>query len=163
VKFAAALFVYAGAMVIANLTVAAFGPAIAPVNAFLFIGLDLALRDWMHERLTRKEMALLILGAGLCTLALNPAAGRIAAASTLSFVLASMVDWATFSALRGPWLRRSFASNVAGASIDSMLFPILAFGGLPVELMAWQFVAKVSGGALWALLLSRLGRRGAVA
>ena len=42
---AVALVVYTLAMTAANLSVAAFGPSVTAINAFVLIGLDLALRD----------------------------------------------------------------------------------------------------------------------
>ena len=55
-----AIFAYAFSMTAANLSVAAFGPLVTPLNAFLFIGLDLVLRDWLHVRLRFYQMAGLI-------------------------------------------------------------------------------------------------------
>jgi len=52
-----AISIYASAMVLANLSVAAFGPSISPINAFILIGLDLALRDWLHVRLKTTLLA----------------------------------------------------------------------------------------------------------
>lgn len=153
-----ALVVYAATIVVANLLVAQFGPVITPVLAFVCIGLDLALRDWLQLRLTRWHMAALILGTGALTFALNPAAERIALASAASFVLAATADWLTFNTLAGSWLRRSIGSNVAGAAVDSLVFPTLAFGALLPGIVAAQFVAKTAGGALWAWLLSRRTR-----
>jgi uncharacterized PurR-regulated membrane protein YhhQ (DUF165 family) len=150
-----ALFVYAAAMTLANLTVAAFGPAISPVNALVLVGLDLALRDYLHVRLKPWQMAALIASAGLLTFALNPAAGKIAVASSVAFTAAALVDWVTFLRLRGTWLFRANGSNVAGAAVDSIIFPTLAFGALMPHIVAMQFVAKVAGGAMWAWLLSR--------
>jgi hypothetical protein len=146
-------------MVLANLSVAAFGPSVSPINAFLLIGLDLALRDWLHVRLKAWQMLGLILATGLITFALNPAAGKIAIASACAFSAAALVDWATFLRLRGSWLRRSNGSNVAGAAVDSLLFPTIAFGALMPHIVAMQFVAKVAGGALWALLLAKVQQR----
>ena len=40
---------YLAAIVLANLSVAHFGPASTPYNAFLFIGLNLATRDRLHD------------------------------------------------------------------------------------------------------------------
>ena len=40
---------YLAAVVAANLSVAAFGPAASIVNAFLFVGLDLTARDRLHD------------------------------------------------------------------------------------------------------------------
>lgn len=150
-----AVLIYAAAMTLANLSVAAFGPAISPVNAFLLIGLDLALRDWLHVRLKPGQMLALIVAAGVLTYAMNPAAGRIAVASSAAFTAAALVDWATFARLRGTWLYRANGSNVAGAAVDSLVFPTLAFWVLMPHIIALQFAAKVAGGAMWSWVLSR--------
>ncbi len=151
----AAIFVYAAAMTLANLSVAAFGPWVSPINAFVLIGLDLALRDWLHVRLKVWQMGALIAFTGLLTYALNPSAGMIAVASSVAFTAAALVDWATFANLRGSWLRRANGSNIAGAAVDSLIFPTIAFGALMPHIVAMQFVAKVAGGAIWSWLLSR--------
>jgi hypothetical protein len=150
---ALALLAYAAAMVAANLIVAALGPWISPVNAFFLIGLDLALRDWLHVRLKAWQMLALIVCTGALTYLLNPAAGMIAVASTVAFTAAALVDWAVFARLPGSWLRRSNASNVAGAAVDSLIFPTLAFGALMPQIVLLQFAAKVAGGAVWSYLL----------
>jgi queuosine precursor transporter len=150
-----AILIYASAMTLANLSVAAFGPRVTPINAFVLIGLDLALRDWLHVRLKPWQMGALIACTGLLTYALNPAAGMIAIASSVAFTAAALVDWATFARLRGSWLYRANGSNMAGAAVDSLLFPTIAFGALMPGIVAAQFVAKVAGGAVWSWLLLR--------
>lgn len=150
-----AIAIYAAAMTVANLTVAAFGPWVSPINAFFLIGLDLALRDWLHVRLKVWQMGALIASTGLLTYALNPAAGAIAVASAAAFTAAALVDWATFARLKGSWLVRANGSNVAGAAVDSILFPTIAFGALMPHIVAAQFVAKVAGGAVWAYAIKR--------
>jgi uncharacterized PurR-regulated membrane protein YhhQ (DUF165 family) len=150
-----ALIAYAVAMVAANLLVATFGPAISPINAFLLIGLDLTLRDWLHVRLKTWQMGGLILGTGALTYLLNPAAGMIAVASAVSFLVAALVDWAIFVKTTGSWIKRANVSNTAGAAVDSLLFPTIAFGALMPEIVALQFVAKVSGGAVWSYVLEK--------
>ena len=150
-----ALIAYAVAMVAANLLVATFGPAISPINAFLLIGLDLTLRDWLHVRLKTWQMGGLILGTGALTYLLNPAAGMIAVASAVSFLVAALVDWAVFLKTTGSWIKRANVSNTAGAAVDSLLFPTIAFGALMPEIVALQFVAKVSGGAVWSYVLEK--------
>ena len=150
-----ALIAYAVAMVAANLLVATFGPAISPINAFLLIGLDLTLRDWLHVRLKTWQMGGLILGTGALTYLLNPAAGMIAVASAVSFLVAALVDWAIFVKTTGSWIKRANVSNTAGAAVDSLLFPTIAFGALMPEIVALQFVAKVSGGAIWSYVLEK--------
>lgn len=154
-----AILIYAAAMTAANLSVAAFGPAISPLNAFVLIGLDLALRDWLHVRLKAWQMLALIVAAGALTYLLNPASGKIAVASSVAFTAAALVDWATFARLRGTWLFRANGSNVAGAAVDSLIFPTLAFGELMPHIVALQFVAKVAGGAIWAWVLARTAQR----
>ena len=149
----AAIFTYAIAMTLANLSIATFGVWVSPINAFIFIGLDLALRDWLHIKLKMWQMGALIVSTGLLTYALNPAAGMIAIASALSFMLAALVDWAVFTKITGSWFKRANVSNVAGAAVDSIAFPTIAFGVLMPEIIAMQFIAKVFGGAIWSLVL----------
>jgi uncharacterized PurR-regulated membrane protein YhhQ (DUF165 family) len=148
-----AIGIYAVAMTLANLSVAAFGPAISPLNAFLFIGLDLTLRDWLHVRLKIWQMGCLILVSGLLTLLLNPATGKIALASAIAFTVAAAVDWSVFAKLKGTWQARANASNAAGALVDSLLFPTIAFGALMPHIIAMQFIAKTFGGFLWSIIL----------
>lgn len=148
--------VYAMAMTLANLSVAAFGPAISPVNSFFLIGLDLALRDLLHTKLNQKQMFGLILVTGALTYVLNPKAGVIAVASACAFTFAALTDWAVFSKARGSWFKRSNTSNVAGAAVDSFVFPTMAFGTLMPHIVAMQFVAKVAGGAFWAYVIQKI-------
>ena len=150
-----AIAAYAAAMILANLSVAAFGPWVSPINAFVLIGLDLALRDWLHVRLRAWQMGTLIAGTGALTYLLNPAAGMIAIASSAAFTATAVVDWATFARLRGSWMFRANGSNVAGAAVDSLVFPTLAFGALMPQIVLAQFAAKVAGGAVWAWIIGR--------
>lgn len=150
-----AILIYAVAMTAANLSVAAFGPWISPINSFFLIGLDLALRDWLHIRMKAWQMLVMIISSGVITYLLNPSAGKIAVASSVAFTSAALVDWATFTKLRGTWLFRSNGSNVAGAVVDSLIFPTLAFGALMPHIVALQFAAKVGGGSLWAWAINR--------
>jgi uncharacterized PurR-regulated membrane protein YhhQ (DUF165 family) len=150
-----AIGIYAIAMTLANLSIAQWGPWVSPINAFLFIGLDLALRDLLHTRLKAWQMGGLIAATGLLTYVLNPAAGMIAIASAVSFTAAAVVDWGVFIKASGTWFARSTKSNIAGAAVDSLIFPTLAFGVLMPHIVALQFAAKVAGGAVWAWLIQR--------
>lgn len=151
-----AIAIYALAMTAANLSISHFGPWISPINSFLFIGLDLALRDLLHQRLKAWQMGCLIACTGLLTYILNPAAGMIAIASAVSFTAASVIDWAVFAKLTGTWIKRANGSNIAGAAVDSVVFPTLAFGVLMPQIVAMQFAAKVAGGAFWAYVISKV-------
>jgi uncharacterized PurR-regulated membrane protein YhhQ (DUF165 family) len=149
-----AIAVYAVAMTLANLSVAAFGPSVTAINAFVLIGLDLALRDWLHVRLKVWQMGGLIAITGILTFLLNPTAGKIAVASAIAFTAAALVDWVTFARIKGNWMFRANGSNVAGAAVDSVIFPTIAFGSFMPQVVLIQFIAKVGGGALWALLIN---------
>lgn len=151
-----AILIYAAAMTLANLSVAMFGPSVTPINAFVLIGLDLALRDWLHVRLRQWQMLALISATGMLTYMLNPAAGMIAIASAASFTVAALADWGTFAKLKGSWLMRANGSNVVGAAVDSLVFPTIAFGALMPQIVLMQFAAKVIGGAAWAFVLQKV-------
>ena len=149
------LIAYALAMTLANLSAAKFGPAVTPINAFVLIGLDLALRDWLHIRLRHWQMFFLISATGGLTYFFSQSAGSIAIASAISFTVAAIADWAVFSRMSGSWIKRANGSNIAGAAVDSVLFPTIAFGELLPEIVVLQFIAKILGGAVWAFFLSK--------
>lgn len=148
--------IYIAAMVAANLSIAYFGPASAPVNAFLFIGFDLAMRDWLQEQFKHRTMMILILCASAITYVTVPGAGMIAVASAVAFLLAASCDYATFTVSGGPWLRRSSISNLVGAAVDSVAFTTIAFGAVMPDIILLQFCAKVAGGSIWSLALDKL-------
>ena len=148
------------AIVLANLSVAYFGPASTPINAFLLIGLDLSLRDRIHEKWHGKGLGLKMLGliaaGALVTWVLNKDAGMIGIASIVAFAGALVADallYERFFSL--PKLQKMNISNVGGAAVDSILFPTIAFGTLMPGIIVLQFLAKVIGGAVWAWVLSR--------
>ena len=148
-----AILAYAFAMTAANLLIVKFGVWMSPLNSFLLIGLTLVLRDWLHIRLKTWQMALLITASGTITYLLNPAAAQIAIASSVAFTLAALVDWVIFAKAKGTWFKRSNVSNVAGAAVDSVAFPTIAFGVLMPEIVLAQFAAKIVGGYIWSLAL----------
>jgi hypothetical protein len=151
---------YLTAIVAANLTTAAFGPAWSIVNAFLFIGLDLTARDKLHDAwhghgLAWKMAALVATGSALSWL-LNRNAGMIAVASFVAFACAAVADTLVYALLRKrSYMQRVNGSNLAGAAVDSVIFPTIAFGGVMPLVTLGQFVAKVLGGFVWSLVLRR--------
>ena len=156
------VIIFIGAMVVANLTIAAFGPWFSPINAFLLIGLDLVVRDRLHDKWSGKRLPLkmfgLISAAAVITYAFNPAATFIAVASVAAFVLAMTVNTAIYYLVHNkPWMIRSNLSNTGGAAADSVTFPTIAFGSLMPEIIALQFVCKVLGGFLWSAAFKKWG------
>lgn len=157
---------YLAAVILANLSVALFGPSISIVNAFVFIALDLSSRDRLHERWHGKHLwrnMLGLIGAGSMISALiNWNAAAIALASFSAFLAAGIVDAVVYQLLnkRSRWVKMN-GSNLFSAAVDSIIFPALAFGW-PIMwgIVIGQFAAKVIGGAIWSyLLVSPIGRK----
>lgn len=155
--------IYLAAIVAANLLVTQFGPASSIYIAFVFIGADLTVRDKLHDqwhgRQLLPKMAGLIVAGSLISWLLNAQAGPIALASFLAFAGAASADALVYQSLaRFDWFKRANGSNLAGAAVDSLVFPVIAFGGFPMLIIAGQFVAKVAGGLVWSWLLARKPR-----
>ena len=156
-----AVCVYLTAIVAANLSVLFFGKWITPLNAFLFIGLDLTLRDTLHESWTEGrlilKMGVLILAGSILSFIINHEAGRIAIASCVAFGGAALIDAIVFHSFRHKkFFEKSNYSNLAGASVDSILFPSIAFGMFLPWIILVQFVAKSFGGLVWIIILRRM-------
>lgn len=146
--------IYVLAICAANFSVHVFGPLVTPLNAFLFIGLDFVIRDKLHERIGIMRMFCLISIAGVISFAVNPATDMIAIASVAAFALAATADATVYRALiKKPWLVKSNGSNIAASAVDSVVFPLIAFGAFLPWVVAGQFIAKVFGGAIWSWLL----------
>lgn len=146
--------IYVLAICAANFSVHVFGPLVTPLNAFLFIGLDFVIRDKLHERIGILRMFCLIAIAGVISFAVNPATDMIAIASVAAFALAATADATVYQALiKKPWLVKSNGSNIASSAVDSVIFPLIAFGAFLPWVVAGQFIAKVFGGAIWSWLL----------
>lgn len=149
---------YLAAIVAANVTVMLFGPAWSIVNAFVFIGLNLTARDRLHDQWhgnLKRNMVLLIFTGALISAMFG--AGRIALASAAAFAVSETADAIMYTALgRRNKLIQINGSNVLGAAVDSVLFPLLAFGWPPLVLiMIGQFAAKVAGGFVWFIVLTK--------
>lgn len=153
------VFLYLAGIVAANLLAATFGPAITPLVAFLFIGLDLSCRDALHDRWHGQllpRMTALIVAGSLLSWLLNRNAGPIALASCVAFGAAALTDALIYHALRRqPWLLKVNASNIPAAIADSVIFLWLAFGVGALVLAPLQVLAKVVGGAIWSVILER--------
>ena len=150
---------YLAAIVLANLSVEHWGPRAAIYNAFVLIGLDLTARDRLADlwktHLVR-NMAFLIGAGSILSLLVNIDTARIALASFVAFGAAALADSLVYQALRRrPWYERVNQSNIAGAGVDSLLFPWIAFGSFLWPVVFGLFTAKLAGGLLWSFVLYR--------
>ena len=158
------ILIYLAAIVLANFLVYWFGPSFVIYNAFILIGLDLTLRDRLHDKWHNNKLWLkmlsLIAAGSLITFLLNQDTSQIALASVLAFAGAAMADTFIYSTLfHKKFLIRANGSNVFGALVDSVLFPTLAFGVFMPWIILGQFAAKVAGGFIWSLIINRLRRK----
>lgn len=154
------ILLYLAAILLANLIITRFGPAAALPVAFVFIGLDLTARDRLHDAWHRRglfwKMALLIGAGSILSFVLNRNSAPIALASFVAFAAAALADTLVYHVLRErARMLRINGSNVVSAAVDSIVFPTLAFGGWLPAIVAGQFAAKVGGGFLWSLILTK--------
>lgn len=153
------VLLYLFAIVAANISVSIWGPGVSILNAFLFIALDLTARDKLHDAWQGRnlvwKMGLLIASGSLLSWILNRDAGPIALASFAAFACANVADAIVYHWLREKArLLRVNGSNLVSAGVDSLVFPILAFGWPPLWWVAiGQFAAKVIGGLIWSIAM----------
>ena len=158
------ILIFLFSIILANLSVAYFGPKAVIINAFILIGLDLTLRDKLHEQWHGKNLWMkmfgLIIASGIITYLLNQGAGRIAVASVSAFCGAMVIDLIVYQRLfKAKFLIKVNSSNVGSSITDSILFPTIAFGVFLPWIIFGQIVAKIGGGFLWSLIIKRKAQR----
>lgn len=148
---------YLAAIVASNFLVARFGANVSILTAFAFIGLVITTRDRLHDKWgdhLARNMGALILGGSAISFLLGGEVQRIAIASGVAFMLSESVDATAYHLLREQsWYKRANGSNAVSAVVDSVLFPMIAFGGFLPLITLGQFAAKVFGGAIWSAIL----------
>ncbi|MEC9012469.1 MAG: hypothetical protein VYA87_08510 [SAR324 cluster bacterium] len=115
------VFIYLLDVVLANMIILWFGPQAAVITAFLFIGLDLTLRDKLHDQWHGKQlwwkMLALICGGSAILIALNWDALPIALASATAFLAAGVGGSLVYAGLRKKhFIFRANGSNVVGGA-----------------------------------------------
>lgn len=142
----------------ANLAVAHWGQVALVVTAWVVIPFDMLTRDLLHERwqgdrLVLRLAGLVVAGAAIAV-AVSPSSLRVSSASCASFAASMAVNAAVFHAmLARSRFSRMNASNLLAAIVDSILFPLLAFGELELALSAAQAGSKFAGGVAWTTLV----------
>ena len=153
------VLLFLGAIVLANVLAAHFGPTETIYNAFFLIALDLVTRDkladfWGVSRW--RKQALLIVAGGLLSYLATSSTSTIAIASAVSFACAETGEATLYWFVRKrPWLERANISAWLGAAIDSVIFPTLAFGFI-WTISFGQFIAKVAGAAIWSVAILKV-------
>lgn len=148
---------YVAVLCVANYLVFMFGPWWSIVNSFILIGFDFIVRDKLHERLGLNKISLIVVVAAVLSYWINPAGEMIALASGVSFLIASLTDGLIYQRLiKHKWIVKSNTSNVVASAVDSLLFPLIAFGMFMPWIVAGQFITKVFGGLIWSFLLRKI-------
>tara|TARA_R110000787_G_C13402000_1_gene443474 strand:- start:42 stop:1085 length:1044 start_codon:yes stop_codon:yes gene_type:complete len=151
-----------------NIIITNYGPAYSVLTAFALIGLSITSRDFLHEAWAgnglKWKLGALIASGGVLSYLIQADAGRIALASVIAFTLSEAVDSIIYQALRKRgYYTKVNGSNAVSSGVDSLLFPVLAFGGFPWLIILGQFVAKTCGGAVWAWMLKNQSKAAVVA
>lgn len=152
---------YLIAIISANLLLTKFGPSLAILINFLFIGLDLTLRDQLHENWSHNhlilKMGFLILAGSIFSYLINQNSGSVALASFLAFGSASVVDSITYQLLHEKTsLIKINGSNLLAALTDSILFIYIAFGSFLPWIILGMFFSKTIGGFFWSLIIIKI-------
>lgn len=152
--------VYILSVVLANLSASHFGIWVTPINAFLLIGLEITVRDLLHERINHVQLVGVVLVAGVVSYLINIESQNIAIASFIAVVVSCLIDYFVFKRVKGSWLKKSNCSNVFSSASDSLIFPTIAFGSFNIYVVALQFILKLTGGFLWSLLINKFKNKG---
>lgn len=123
------------------------GPGLAVTAGTYAAGAALLLRDVVQDTAGPRWVFAGIAAGAALTAVMSPA---LAAASTVAFLLAELLDMAVYTPLRSrSWARAALASGIVGAIVDTFAF--LALAGFPVttHAVAGQLVGK----ALWVTAL----------
>ena len=151
--------VYVLMFLVANVLVSVFGPAVTPINALFLIAGDMVLRDRIqYESGIAWSISACII-AGLATIAVAPGSEMIAVASALSVTLAGCASALAFSIKSGGFFSKAMPANIAAAAVDSVAFPLIAFGSVMPGVTIAQFAAKTIGATVILMIIKRYGNR----
>lgn len=151
---AVAVAAYVAAVILANVVTERLG--LVSVGFGLLVtagtyaaGFALLARDFVHRFGGRRwALAAIVLGGVLSWALSSPA---LAAASTVAFVSAELIDLGVYEPIRRTrgFVQGALVSNIVSAPIDTVVFLSLAGFPLTLETVGGQFVGKV----LWATAL----------
>jgi uncharacterized PurR-regulated membrane protein YhhQ (DUF165 family) len=157
-----ATILYILSIVAANATAAWIVPmpfGAATTIGTLIFGATFTLRDRIHAQHGRQSAYAAILVAVALTALWSIATGsgwRILAASIIGLAAGEIADTEVFSRTAGGWFRRVAASNAVSVPLDTVIFNVIAFGGvwswlLLLSVTVGDVVTKWTIGALAAL------------
>jgi uncharacterized PurR-regulated membrane protein YhhQ (DUF165 family) len=148
------------AIILSNILVTILGASWSPLTAFIFIGFDITCRDKLHEIWYKKnllfKMSLLILLGSFISFIINANTINIAIASFIAFSISSLFDSIIYGILfKHKKMVKINTSNIVSSLLDSIIFPIIAFGAFMPVIIFGQFIAKFCGGFIWSIVISK--------
>lgn len=155
------IFFYVASNILANLTVSWYGQIALVFTALVFVPFDLTSRDLLHDRWSNSEgmkikMSALIFVSAILTYMVSRDAERVAVASATSFFLSGVCDTVVYQLLHSKSRQiKMNSSNAASGLLDSILFPLIAFGAIDWRLSFFQWALKFTGGFFWTFFLAR--------
>jgi hypothetical protein len=154
---------YLFAIIISNFVVHWMGSQGLIFTALFLIPFDYVMRCYFHEKWSGKELILklgsiTILGS-LLTFAFNQDTLNIAIGSSVSFFSAQIMA-GLFYRIN---LKRSYFVKVNGSDliaiiVDSLIFQMIAFQNIDLDIFYSQVFLKFIGGLFWYSILFRKGR-----
>lgn len=142
-----------------------FAPRTIPIgwgldapSGVVLIGIMIAVRDALHERVGLKGTLLVIAAGSVISALLAPA--TIAVASGLTLLAAETTDALVYQRLRDQGrLRAAFASNLISAVVDSALFLFIAYGLEAATQGTWALtVGKIEASVITLAVLATATR-----
>ena len=161
-----AIAIYLAAVVAADLLVAHFGQVALLFTSWVLIPLDLVLRDllhdvWKSEKNFILRMSSLVLSASIISYLINSGSGPVATASFLAFSASGIAATAVYQLmLAKPRLAKMNVANAVSSVLDSVIFPMVAFGGFNLALSSAQAASKFLGGLVWSVFFVIVLKRG---
>lgn len=154
----ALISIYLTTIVAANLIVWHFGQIALLATAGILLPCDFLIRDILHHQWERRgevaeRMAVLIASGSILTLLVNGSAFWVAIASATAFATSGIIDATIYAGMKAfGRFERMTTSNAFGAALDSIAFPLIAFGGFDWKLSASQAAIKFFGGVIIAAI-----------
>ena len=146
--------IYLGAFILANFVVLYYGAPGLIFTALFLIPFDFVMRCIFHETWKGVELILklgsLVILSSLITYFINREAQNIALGSSFGYIGAQIAAGIFYQVS----IRRSYFIKVNGSDLfaiiaDSILFQLIAFNSVDLEVMGGQIVLKIIGGLFW--------------
>jgi uncharacterized PurR-regulated membrane protein YhhQ (DUF165 family) len=134
------------------------GWALDAPSGVVLIGVMIAVRDALHERVGLKGTLLVIALGSVVSALLSPAA--IAIASGVTLLAAETADALVYQALRQRGrVRAALASNIVSSVVDSAVFLLIAYGVQAARDGTWALtVGKVEASVITLAILTTATR-----